>query len=374
MLKNNQVRMLTQSQILTLFCILCVSSAFSQLDTTKTQIIQDVEVNLEVRKRVSDLAMHVVDFHFVKGELYTLEKTKTNLKYKIIRDSNVLNLVEPGAKIIRNEYDFHFLQNDSVFVINNRETNYLRDLNAYIASQTNLVGKIDSTFFFHNTHFYRLIDEYTSLSHNDSLPVPFYQSYDEPSFEFLGSHYNDPSHYITLHYNEFHPRFGKRYNCGKNFSMSQFNVEEGQVFKFLEGSTAFRSMVNILTPARTEARIFKNEFFVYDFTNCEVSSYDKTNTRLSGFPIPDIIEDYMHQSAFDYPNNKSYYLLGKYGKYQFLEIDLNTRSYRLLKAPNNILNYYHWEVNDGQLYFLLSDGHLDWQRILYSIRIGDSRY
>ncbi|MFT7344545.1 MAG: hypothetical protein ACI9XP_001130, partial [Lentimonas sp.] len=30
--------------------------------------------------------------------------------------------------------------------------------------------------------------------------------------------------------------------------------------------------------------------------------------------------------------------------------------------------------NDGQLYFLLSDGHLDWQRILYSIRIGDSRY
>jgi hypothetical protein len=82
---------------------------------------------------------------------------------------------------------------------------------------------------------------------------------------------------------------------------------------------------------------------------------------------------YKNKFASDYTDHKAYYYVKTNYKHKLLEVDLEDNLSRYLNFLENFKLVYHWEVDNGRLYFLINNGNLEWQRILYSYDVDNVR-
>jgi hypothetical protein len=341
------------------------------------QFINEVTVlSKAVRKESAD-SMHVVDFHFINGNLFTIEKSIFNHKIKFLCANNECIEVDKNAKLVyKNLYNRALIEvKDSVFYLENKKLIAFLDKKQYLQKFDHLIGQYKDDFYYKNRFFYGLIDEYSSYNLRQKLEQSLHFTYDSLTCKYISSHYFviTPQHNIFLVYNDLHQNAGRKFRNLEGIQISNLNAISGQVFKYLYGSPEFVEMTAICEKSRSEAFLLDSTLYVIDFNKRKLYTYIEQKLQ-SEIKIELQNEWYKNNFRIDELEKKAYFYFKTDIGPQFLEIDFLSGQSRFIHIPRSFSSFYHWEISGGRLYFLISDSSLEWQRIFYSVSIGDKRF
>jgi hypothetical protein len=363
---------------LVIFILCCFLSGFSIsqiLDSIKQrQELQTVNVSASIIKRESKPNLHIIDFHIIDGDMYTLQNDihQPNVKYLCKNDSCFL--IDKKAKIFHKDFRNQLIVavKDSVYLLANTGLEPFESLLNYERFLADVIGNNEDYLYYKNTFFYNLIDEYLAYTIKSNELKTIHLTHDSASFFFIAQHYKDITNKIFLTYKYPHPRAHKYFLNTEKIKISKLTNETGQLFKQLSASAGFVGMTSILERSRSEAVLFDSLLYICDFNNYEFYTLkenkllDKQQLKLSNF-------QYKNKFAADYVDHKAYYYVKTNYKHKLLEVDLEDNLSRYLNFLENFKLVYHWEVDNGRLYFLINNGNLEWQRILYSYDVDDVR-
>lgn len=341
------------------------------------QIINEVTVSSKAVRRESADSMHVVDFHFINGKLFTIEKSIYNHKIKFLCTNNECIEVDKNAKLIyKNLYNKVLVElKDTIYYLEDKKLIAFLDKRLYSQKFEHIVGQFKDNFYYKNRFFYGLIDEYSTYNLSQKIEHPLHLTYDSLTFKYISTHYFviTPQHNIFLIYNDLHKNSGRKFRNLEGIQISNLNVISGQVFKYLYGSPEFVEMTSICEKSRSEAFILDSTLYIIDFNKRKLYSYIEQKLQ-SEIKIELQNEWYKNNFRIDELEKKAYFYFKTDIGPQFLEIDVLSGKSRFIHVPRSFSSFYHWEISNGRLYFLISDSSLEWQRVFYSVSIGDKRY
>lgn len=340
----------------------------------RQQTLPTVNISSSLVKRESATNLHIIDFHIINSDLYTLrnEINKPQVKYLCKNDSCFL--VDKKVKIHHKDFNNQLIVmlKDSVYLLGKTSLEPIESLVNYEHFLEQLIGNSADYIYFKSTFFYQLIDEYLSYTLTNNEFNTLHLTHDSASFFFLAQHYKNINNKIFLRYTYPHLKADKYFLNTEKIKISKLNKDTGQLFKMLKGSPAFESMTNILEKSRSEGMLIGDIFYINDFNRYELLSI-KNNQLLKCEKMKVDNFQYKNKFACDYSTHKSYFYVKTNYKYQLLEINLEMNTNTYLNFLENFKIVYHWEVANGRLYFLINNGNLEWQRILYSYTVDDPR-
>jgi hypothetical protein len=322
--------------------------------------------------------MHVVDFHFVKGELYTIQKSVNNLKDKYLSYNEEYLFINPKATLLYDDLmGLPLLQiKDSIFAYANKRVVFLMLESAYKRKFNGYVGSYKDKSYFKSTYFYNLIDEISVYDkNNDSLKfVAVF--HDSSTMYFVSQNHlslnplSGPP--IYLFYSASHEYAGKKYHKDKNTSIAHLNVHTAQEFKSLLGSNGFLGLLDILEESRMDAYLLDSMLITFDFNKSEMNSY-LNDVKIKNAKLN--LKNLWYRNAFftDEIRKRGYFLFLKNRRQVIVEIDYLTASVTEIPLLSGVHGLFYWEVNDGRLYILKKDSPTSWKRVLYSYNINDVR-
>ncbi|WP_133122252.1 hypothetical protein [Brumimicrobium salinarum] len=344
----------------------------------RTQSFDETIIKADIIRKESHDTMHVVDFHFVNGELYTIQKSVNNLKNKYISTNNTNTIINSKAELLYSDIlGLPIIEvRDSIFIYNKKKVEFLMVKNEYRARFHGFIGEYNEKYFFKNTFFYNLLDEISVYSKEIELETYIDIFYDSSSMHFVSQNYSNLSPLrglpVYLFYSPNHKFAGRKYHKHKNTSIANLDPETAQVFKFLKGSNGFMGLLGLLEESRMDAYLLDSMLITFDFNKSEINYYineQKINSKK--IELSDLW--YRNEFYTDEVRKKGYFLFRKGNSQVILEINYLTAETKEMPLLSGIHGLYHWEVNDGRLYILKKENPTSWKRILYSYNINDIR-
>lgn len=361
------------------------SFSVKQLQTEDTVFInwrkqnfEEIVISSSAFKKESEDSMHVVDFHFVKGKLFTIEKNINSLHKKYVKIDKKYFEVPKRTKLNYIDIDdnISFFLGDSIFRFSEGKLHPFLSKDKWKAYFSGYLGKNQRSFYYNNNFFYRLIDEYVIYDKAQQKETPIYFTYDSTTFYLISQQYRkfiqsggDPPTFLI--YNKKSKRYGEKFLNIEDIKVSAPDIKTGQLFKLLRGSPGFVKMVTSYgLHSRCEAYNTQDTLYIFDFNRNELNVF-KEREKIKSFPIEK--GDFLYKNEFkiDVVTQKAYFLVQKHLERKFLEINLKTGVCKLIDTPKFLSSYHHWEMNNGRVYLLLSNSpSSDWKRVFYSIKVG----
>lgn len=346
--------------------------------TPQVQYIQEVTVSESAIRRESHDTMHIVDFQFVNGQLITLQKSVHDIHAKFIGCGGLSIPVDNRTTLLHQRLENAALvrTRDSVYVFKGSRLEFLETYAAYARRFNHFIGQHKQTYYFKEPFLYRLIDAYSYYDLSTQEQQWSYISYDSSSFYFISQQFKTvprkPSDIYFVY--SAGPRSGQVFRNREKIQFSKPTVHALQVYRMLSGSPGFLRVLPILEPSRSEAYLLDSICCIIDFNRNRVCHY-MHDSLLAEIPIPSLAS-FWYKSEFtvDAHTGKGYFLVKEGMEHAFVEINLYNGSTRRIRLPGFFNQVFHWEVSNGRLYFLVSNGnHTEWQRIFYSCVVGDPR-
>jgi hypothetical protein len=346
---------------------------------TRSQTFGETIILADILRQESEDTMHVVDFHFVNGELFTIQKSVNDIKRKYISCSDTFIQIHPKSNLLKEEVmGLPLLEiQDSIFVFNNRKVEFLLTKSDYERKFYGYIGTFKDESYYKNTYFYNLIDEISTFDIKKESETFVDVFYDSSTFYFISQRYktvNPPSGVPAtyLYYGPHHKNTGKYFFNENKYSISKLNIQSSQIFKSLLCSNGFLGMLDIMEESRMDAYLLDSMLVVFNFNKSEINYYSndiKMNTATLD------IKDWWYRNEFhtDEVRKKGYFLFLKDYRQAIIEIDYLTAAVKEIPLLSNVQGLFHWEVNDGRLYILKKEYPSHWKRILYSYNINDAR-
>lgn len=337
---------------------------------------EETVISADILRKESHDTMHVVDFHFVKGELYTLQKSVNSLQRKYLVHDESYTLIDAKSSLLYDDLmGFPLLQiKDSIFTYANEKIEFLMLYKEYRQKFHGYIGSYKDKSYFKNTYFYNLISEVSVQDKKEQMETFIDIFYDSSAMYYVSQNYlamaNLPP--VYLYYNGFQKNAGKKYHKDKNTSIANLNTKTAQIFKTLNGSGGFIGMLGLLEQSRMDAYLLEAMLITFDFNRSEINYYlDDVRIKSAKIELGNLW--YRNTLYTDEVRKKGYFLFLKNTKQVIIEIDYLTAAVTEIPLLSGIHGLYHWEVNDGRLYILKKETPTSWKRILYSYNINDVR-
>lgn len=346
--------------------------------TPKKQHFDEITVSSSPFKKESLDSMHVVDFHFVNGKLYTMEKSVNQLNKKYVRYSNELYEVPRNTKFHYNDFSSDLLLSisDSIFTFSETGLSFFVRQMEWRKYFNGFRGNCGKNLVYNNHFFYGLIDEIVYYDREQKEEHAFYLTYDSTAFALISQQYrrfvpSGRSPATFLIYNHKSPRYGEKFLNTDRIKMSEPSLQTVSIFKTLSGNAGFIDMVTSYGfQSSCESYVKDDTLFIFDFNRNEMSIFlNKEMTKRKTIDVE--YSSYKNIFRVDESKQKAYFLVQNHQEKKLLEIDLINGYNQLLDLPIYFDHFYHWDVNNDRLYFLLNNSETpDWKRVFYSIKIG----
>jgi len=345
---------------------------------TRSQTFGETIILADILRQESDDTMHVVDFHFVNGELFTIQKSVNDIKRKYISHNDTFIQIHPKSNLLYEEVmGLPLLEiQDSIFVFSNKKVEFLLTKSDYERKFYGYIGTFKGKSYYKNTYFYNLIDEISTFDIKKESETFVEVFYDSSTMYFVSQNYLNlnPLRGLPkyLFYKPPHQDAGKKFHKDKNTSIAKLDKNTAQVFKYLLGSNGFLGILSLLEESRMDAYLLDSMLVVFNFNKSEINYYSndiKMNTASLD------IKDWWYRNEFytDEVRKKGYFLFLKDYRQAIIEIDYFTAAVKEIPLLSSVQGLFHWEVNDGRLYILKKEYPSHWKRILYSYNLNDVR-
>jgi len=236
---------------------------------SRNQLLEETTITADLLRQESHDTMHVVDFHFIDGELYTIQKSVNSLQRKYLSHGETYTLINSKANLLYDDLmGFPLIEIfDSIFTYANEKLEFLMFYNEYRRKFYGYVGYYKDKSYFKNTFFYSLLDEISVYDKTEESETFIDVFYDSSSMYYVSQNYlamaNTPP--VYLYYNGLQKNGGKKYHKDKNTSMANLNAKTAQVFKTLNGSSGFLGMLGLLEESRMDAYLLDSMLITFDF-------------------------------------------------------------------------------------------------------------
>jgi hypothetical protein len=330
----------------------------------KFQEIIEVEASFAKTQQISIDEMHVIQFHFNNGKLYTMEVASHKPKIKYLCSLDTCILVHPNGTLRFENIagGIFYNANDSVYFEN------FKSIQATLCSKLKFdndfhgfIGSIGEVSFFKESYFYNLINCYSSIEkdHVNDLAMVF----DSANFQYIANQYYNVTERrdIKLRYTSPHPKAGKIFHNEENIWIGGMDKKGLQTFKYLTGSSAFLKLIAGMRLARSEGILLDSVLFVFDLQSfIYTTKYGiKTDFNLDQM-------EYKNHFSIDNTLKRVYFHFKKNGEDFILMVDPLNVVEKAYKAPIALSTIYHWECDNGFFYYLIAnDPNTDWKRTLF---------
>lgn len=348
----------------------------------KTKSIEEFVVSSKAIRRESHDTLHIVDFHFVKGQLFSIRKSIRDIRRKYLCKDEECFEVNNSTQLIYNDLNNEQVVEikDSIFLFDGNYLSFLEHKKTYYQKFSNFLGHHKNRYYYRGNFFYKLIDEYTCFNTDTEREIPTYITYDSTSMYFISQQYVKSIPQTTLtppiffRYKSGHRNQGEIFRNTEKIQISKPTIKTASTYKSLIGSPGLIQTLPILEKSRSEAYLLDSVLYVIDFNKSCLVAFSN-GEYFSTLKLP-LLENvwYRNQFSVDEKTKKCYFYVKEDNKHCFVELDLNNGAVRKVKSPDFYNSIYHWEVWDGRFYFLVSnDNKTEWQRVFYSYAIDDPR-